>query len=103
MEITVTLTSISLNLSHLAVVKIDSTSFQHTVGDSLAVIVSSLTVSNELFTVFTICLRFFLRTFFFFAPFGNTLHLNWCMHGKYFSYLFHLMCNQVVYKLMCHF
>ena len=62
-----TFTSISLNLSHLAVIKIDSTSFPHTAGDSLAVIVSSLTVSNELFTVFTVRLHFFLRTFFFFG------------------------------------
>ena len=67
MEIMVTLTSISLDLSDLAVVKIDSTSCPHTVGDSFAVMVSSLTVSNELFTVLNLRFRLFFRTFFLFC------------------------------------
>ena len=66
MEITVMLTSISFDLSDFTVIKIDSTSFPYTVGDSFAVIVSSFTVSNELLTVLNFHHPLFLRTFFFF-------------------------------------
>ena len=64
MEIMIMLTSISFDLSDFTVIKMDLTSFPHTVGDSFTVIISSFTVSNELFTVLNFRHRLFLRTFF---------------------------------------